>query len=173
MDIFEQIQEIKQAREKVERLDKNFEETLYKKFMKFPNEIRKLQVNYEGNYISDRDIIEVYYPILDVSVEFTKKNENFYRVFHPDEFWIEYEYTLLDEKGRKIIVLEKALLGHIMYKLNENPEFYHSFIPIGDIEFNIIISRKKYSLTRKINQEQLINKIKSKYNFTYLKLFSN
>lgn len=149
MNLFEKVGEVKECNEKANRLAKELKANLLKQFVELPYEIKKVEANYERTYSEDRDVIAVYYPILNTPEGYKKEEEKFYREYLN---CINHEYTLIDEEGRKVTIWEQAIFERLVYysrKAYMNLKFYIA----QSIEFKIEILGETYSFKKRLKKE--------------------
>lgn len=171
MKLLKKEQEVKEAREKANQLEKELIDSLRNQFVDLPYELKEVETNYLGDR-SSINRIKVYYPILNTSAGFRKENEKFYRFYAN---CLSHEYTLIDEEGNEIKIIENVTFKDKLYK-DESEETYISldFYIIGEvIEYRIKILEEVHTLKRNFDYKQLLNEIVGKENIArYMDRFS-
>ncbi len=162
MDLLKKEQEVKEAKEKANQLERELINSLRSQFVDLPYELKEIEADYEGVMFEGKKK-KVYYPILNIPEGYKKENERFYREYANG---IKHEYTLVDEEGEKVTILEYAPFGNDLYKdESENTHMRLDFYITRElIEYHISMFVEEYTLKRKFNKKQLLNEIIGKEN---------
>lgn len=162
MDLLKKEQEVKEAKEKANQLERELINSLRSQFVDLPYELKEIEADYEGVMFEGKKK-KVYYPILNIPEGYKKENERFYREYVNG---IKHEYTLVDEEGEKVTILEYAPFENDLYEdESENTHMRLDFYITRElIEYHISMFVEEYTLKRKFNKKQLLNEIIGKEN---------
>lgn len=162
MDFLKKEQDVQEAMERAKQLKNELINSLRNQFVALPYELKEIEVDFEGVMFEGKKI-KVYYPILNNPKGYKKENERFYRKYANG---IKHEYTLIDEEGRKVTILEYATFENKLYKDKlENTHMYLNFyIADNFIEYYISMFVENYTFKREFNPKQLLNEIIGKEN---------
>ena len=116
MELFEKTQELKKLKEDMIQTNTEILEIL-NGFLNLQYQTKLIRAGYLKRQEERKEEIAIYYPELTVPIGFSKEDERYFRNYANK---IEHQYTLVDEKGRKILVYEDAVFVSWISKRDEN-----------------------------------------------------
>ena len=116
MELFEKTQELKKLKEDMIQTNTEILEIL-NGFLNLQYQTKLIRAGYLKRQEEREEEIAIYYPELTVPTGFSKEDERYFRNYANK---IEHQYTLVDEKGRKILVYEDAAFVSRISKRDEN-----------------------------------------------------
>lgn len=111
MELFEKTQELKKLKEDMIQTNTEILEIL-NGFLNLQYQTKLIRAGYLERQEEWKEEIAIYYPELTVPAGFSKEDERYLRNYANR---IEHQYTLVDEKGRKILVFYKIYKFLLFY----------------------------------------------------------
>lgn len=169
MELFEKTQELKKLKEDMIQTNTEILEIL-NGFLNLQYQTKLIRAGYLERQEEWKEEIAIYYPELTVPAGFSKEDERYLRNYANR---IEHQYTLVDEKGRKILVYEDAVFVRGNAKKDENKNevarlvLKKSYIISESIFYIFKIDGENFHFSRNFSFEDMLEQLLGEQHVDY------
>lgn len=150
-NLFKQVAEYLCEDEKLTQMEKELISSLEKQIVQLKYELQKIPVLKTGSPTDNVKYFDVYYPVLQYPITYTKENEVFYTEKNLDVVF--HDYTLRDTYERTLKIREKASLYQELKQEEKGILVCNNYVA-GNVEYVIKIrDDRQYKFYRKFEED--------------------